>query len=169
MQEQEKKQQVSSSKTRDLRDAAFFALTQKAADIIFEHLTIGNSNRNKLNKLWMENRRKEGANPCYRQTADGLYLELYYGKPLWLWTPWGKWGFCGSDSGSWENILPSLLERLGATLHQPLWTSEEGEFGPVFALHKVDDMPLPDPVELDRAAYTSYEESRTAWEELIKK
>jgi hypothetical protein len=164
--EQEAKERAS-SKTRDLRDVAFYALTRKVADIIFEYATsrVGDSNSD---KPWMEDRRKEGVNPFYNQTADGLYLELYYGMPSSLWTPWGKWGFGGSGSGSWENILPSLLERFGATLHQPLRTSKMGEFGPVYALHKVDDKPLPDSVELDNSAYASYEDSKTAWEELAK-
>lgn len=171
--EQEEKKRAF-SKTRDLCDAALYALTRKVADIIFEHaiseyaiLRFGDPNR--LDKPYMEDRRKEGANPFYNQTADGLYLELYYGMPSSLWTPWGKWRFGGSGSGScWENILPSVLKRFGATLHQPLRTNTMGVFGPVYALHKVDDTPLPDPVELDNAAYASYEDSRVAWEELTK-
>jgi hypothetical protein len=43
-----------------------------------------------------------------------------------------------------------------------------GEFGQVYALHKVDETPLPDPVELDNAAYASYEDSVAALEELTK-
>lgn len=164
--EQEEKQRAS-SKTRDLHDAAFYALTRKVADIVFEYATSRAGDRNR-DKPWMDDRRKEKANPFRNQTVDGLFLEFYYDRPLSLWTPWGEWHFRGSGSGSWEHILPSLLERFGATLHQPLRTSKMGEFGPVYALHKVDDTPLPDPVELDNAAYTSYEDSKAAWEELTK-
>lgn len=153
---QEEKRRAS-AKIRDLRDAAFYALTRKAADIIFSS-----------GGPPMEDRRKDGANPYYCQTADGLYLELYYGMPASLWTPWGEWRFSGSGCGSWENILPSLLERFGATLHQPLRTSTMGEFGPVYALHKIDDMPLPDPIELNKAAYASYKDSKAAWKELTE-
>lgn len=80
--------------------------------------------------------------------------------------PWGKWGFGGSGSGSWDDILPNLLERLGATIHQPLRHSRMGEFDPVYALHQIDGVVLPEPVELDNSAYTTYEEVRKAWEEL---
>ena len=165
--EQEEKRQYASSKTRDLHDGAFYTLTRKVADIIFGY-TIPHANDPNRNKPRMDNRRREKANPFYNQTADGLYLELYYGMPSSLWTPWGKWNFGGCDDGAWKNILPSLLERFGSTLHQPLRTSKMGQFGPVYALHKVDDMPLPDPIELDNAAYASYKDSIAAWEELTK-
>ncbi len=156
-----------SEKVRNLRDSAFYALTRKVADIIFEYVTTvpGDSSRDKPYK---EDRRKEGANPYYNQTSEGLYLELYYGTPSSLWTPWGKWNFGGSGGGSWNSILPSLIERFGATLYQPLRRSKMGEFGPVYALHKVDDTPLPDPVELKNSAYVSYKDLNAVWEELTK-
>ena len=153
------------SKTRDIRDAAFYGLTRKVADTIFDLIKMDTGDPDGY-KSSMEDRRKDPANPYYNQTADGLFLEFYYGMPSSLWTPWGEWGFGGSGSGYWDNILPLILEQFGATLHQPLRNSSMGEFGPVYALHKVGDTPLPDPVELDNAAYTPYEDSHTAWEEL---
>jgi hypothetical protein len=155
------------SKTRDLYDAEFYALMRKVADIILGYTTskVGDPDRD---KPWVEDWRNETVNPFYNQTADGIYLELYYGMPSRLWTPWGKWKFIGSGSGSWENITPSLLERFGATLHLPLRTDKMGEFGPVYELHKVDDTPLPDPIRLNHTSYDSYEKLKVAWGELTR-
>lgn len=159
------KSQRAPSKTRNIRDVTFYGLTRKVADTVFELIESQISDPDGY-KSSMEDRREERVNPYYNQTADGLFLELYYGMPSSLWTPWGKWGFGGSGSGYWDTILPLILERFGATLHQPLRRSSMGEFGPVYALHKVGDTPLPSPIELDNAAYASYEDSRAAWEEL---
>ena len=164
-----RKEQVGSqrapSKTRDIRDATFYELTRKVADTIFELIEMETGDPDGY-KSSMDDTRKEPANPYYNQTADGLFLEFYYGMPSSLWTPWGEWGFGGSGSGYWDSILPLILEQFGATLHQPLRTSSMGQFGPVYALHKVGDVSLSDPVELDNAAYTTYDDSRLAWEEL---
>ena len=159
------KRQRASSRTRSLCDAKFYQLTREVANIIFTLTESETSDPNGY-RLNMEDRRNEWANPFYSQTADGLFLELYYGMPSSLWTPWGKWGFGGSGGGCWDTILPLILERFDATLHQPLRRSSMGEFGPVYALHKVGDTPLPNPIELDNAAYASYKDSRAAWEEL---
>lgn len=163
--EEQAKSQRAFSKIRSLCDAEFYQLTRKVADIIFTLIEAETSDPNGYRSN-MEDRRNERANPFYNQTADGLFLELYYGMPSSLWTPWGKWDFGGSGGGCWNTLLPLILERFGATLHQPLRRSSMGEFGPVYALHKVSDTPLPNPIELDNAAYASYEDSRAAWEEL---
>ncbi len=162
--EQTKNQQAS-SRIRSLYDAEFYQLTRAVADIIFALIKPETDNPNGY-RLIMHDRRNGEANPFYNQTADGLFLEIYYGMPSSLWTPWGKWDFGGSGSGCWNTILPLILERFGATLHQPLRRSSMGEFGPVYALHKVDNTPLPNPIELDNAAYASYEDSHAAWREL---
>lgn len=160
------KNQRMSSRTRDLRDTEFYRLTREVADIIFKVIESENSGSDGY-KTDMEDRRNEMPNPFYNQTADGLFLEIYYSMPSSLWTPWGKWGFGGSGGGYWDTILPLLiLERFDATLYQPLRRSNMGEFGPVYALHKVNNTPLPNPVELDNNAYASYEDSRATWKEL---
>lgn len=164
-----RKEQVGSqrapSKTRDIRDVIFYGLTRKVADTVFELIGSQISDPDGY-KSSMEDRRKERVNPYYNQTSDGLFLEFYYGIPSSLWTPWGNWRFGGDGCGYWESILPLILEQFDATLHQPLRRGSMGEFGPVYALHKVGDVSLPDPIELDNAAYTSYDDSRLAWEEL---
>lgn len=41
-----------------------------------------------------------------------------------------------------------------------------GEHGPVYALRRIDDVTLPEPVELMRSAYASYEEAHDTWKRL---
>lgn len=149
-------------RTADLYDFDLYMAARKVTDLVFEHA------RESLRKgEFLKDRRSEGANPFYNQTANGFFLEFYYGKPGSLWTPWGKWSFTGSSSGGVG--IGSLLQDLEATLYEPERTSNLGTFGPVYAIHKIDKIVLPDPVELDPSAYSSYEESKTAWEELTKR
>ncbi len=148
-------------RTGNLNNISLYALTRKVADIIFEYTAetyVGD-------KPTMEDRRNQEVNPYYNQT-DGLFLELYYGMPSRLWTPWGRWSFGGSGFSSWKKIIPEIIKRFEMTIHQAEIQSNMGVFGPVYALHKVDDTPLPDPIELDRVCYASYEEMKKAWEEL---
>lgn len=156
-----------SKKIADLHDLGLYTLTRKVADIVFEYAAT--SYKTLGDKPFMEDRRNEEVNPYYNQTADGLYLELYYGQPLRIWTPWGQWGFGGSGGGWWDTTLPIILERLGATMYQELRRSQMGEFGPVYALYKVDEVALPKPFELDNAAYTPYDKVEAAWGELTER
>jgi hypothetical protein len=137
------------------KSTELYALTRKAADTIFEY------------DKQLEDRRKDEVNPYYHQTQNGVFMEMYYGHPSAFWTPWGQWRFGGSSFGGAEYLKP-LLERFGATVHKPEVIDAMGQHGPIYALHKVDDIPLPEPVELDRAAYVTYEVCKEAWKELTE-
>jgi hypothetical protein len=118
-------------------------------------------------RLWME-RRNESPNDFYDQTTSGLFLELYYGMPSILWTPWGKYNLGGSGSGRWEIVVSKLVERLGGTLHraqryEPSW----GEIGEVYALSKIDDLALPLALVRPRDEYMPYEEAKRSWAEIV--
>lgn len=158
---------VVKQKVADLYDFDLYQAARRVADVIFEY--IDPRFDPKSDKPWKDDRRREEVNPYHHQTANGLFLEFYYGSPSSLRTPWGEWHFSGSGSGSWEKITPELLKRFGATLHEPERTSQMGVFGPVYALHKVDEVTLPEPTELDPLAYASYDEAKEAWEELTKR
>ncbi len=162
---EEEKPQQATEKKRKLDDFELYTLIRHIADLILSYANKGTEN----GRIWVEDRRKEGSNPYYNQTADGLFLEFYYGHPSKLWTPWGEWEFTGSGSGNWEPFLPEILERLGAELHEPERHSKMGVFGPVYALRKVDDTVLPDPIALDNKAYDSYEDVNKAWKKLTEK
>ena len=137
-----------------------FQAARNIADMIFEYAND--------DKIRLEDRRKESANPFYSQTRSGLYLEMYYGKPSTLWTPWGKWGFGGSGSGSWATIMPEILRRLGATVHIKKTNTENGTFGPVYAIHSFDGMVLPEPETCPRTEYFTYEVSKAEWNGLAE-
>jgi hypothetical protein len=144
-----------------------YELTHEVINIIFEYTT---SEIDPFNdKPYMHDLRKNiKPNPFYNQTADGLYLEFYYGAPVALWTPWGKLKFASSGCGCWESIIPGLLQRFDAKMYEELKKNRMGEFGPIYALHKVDDMTLPSPLQLKKEEYRSYEDIEAEWQVLTK-
>lgn len=107
-------------------------------------------------------------NPYYRQTHRGFFLEYYYGSPAYLHTPWGELRL-GREAGRFTGDLDEFLGRLGATLYKPEVNNNQGTFGPVYAVHKIDDVELPDPIERPRDAYKEYKEVRAVWDELSRK
>jgi hypothetical protein len=142
-----------------LHDLERYTQARKIADLVFQYTSEDSQ---------VDDRREEEANPYYNQTHRGFFLEQYYGLPNKIWTPWGEYGFGGSGSGWDKKTLDKILQRLGATLHKPLKREEYGEVGPIYALHKIDDIELPDPVERPRKAYIPYKESKDAWRKLTK-
>jgi len=137
-----------------LRDFDLFVAARKIADLVHSYPN---------DQLWMLDRRNAAPNPYYKQTESGLFLEMYYGLPSRLWTPWGEWHFGGSGSGDWDPVHPVILARLGATEYQP----EMGYIGPVYAIHRVDgDITLPDPIVRPHEQYMSYKDALAAWEQM---
>lgn len=138
---------------------------RRVADLIFEYVS---PEWRVTNRPYQADRRDERTISVYNQTRRGFFLEAYYGALNRLWTPWGEYGFGGSGSGSWEEVTPQILERLGATLYQPEEYREWGVVGPVYALHRIDDVVLPDPAEQPRSAYRTYEEVRKTWDDFTR-
>ncbi|HEX8974828.1 MAG TPA: hypothetical protein VF817_05115 [Patescibacteria group bacterium] len=153
--------------TKDNQVSSFqlYMAARAIADLVYEYASPEVS---RADGIWLDDRRNEGVNPYYSQTSSGLFLELYYGQPGSIHTPWGKWGCWGSGSGSWEKKMPELLERLGATVHKELLRNSQGEFGPIYALHRVGDLVLPDPVVRARGEELSYETAKAEWERLTR-
>lgn len=107
--------------------------------------------------------RAERPNPCQEHTEQGFVLEIYYGAPDRLHTPWGTWLFFRSLTGNWDAILPGILSRLGATLHRPLEQTRMGEFGPFYALTSIDGQALPPLVLCAKAKRLNYDEAVADW------
>lgn len=149
-----------------LTDFTRYSQARKIADIVFEYAS-DDVNRS-LDKIWMQDGRNQGTNPYYMQTHRGFFLEAYYGQLSKLWTPWGKYGFGGSGSGSWEEVTPVILDRLGAVEKVPERNTEQGTIGPIYTVHKVDKIVLPDPVERPRSLYVPYEDVDKAWKSLTQ-
>ena len=147
-----------------LNDLGRFSQARQIADIVFEYVTrkAGDIREG----IWMEDRRGEDANPYYNQTHRGFFLEGYYGQISNLWTPWGKYGFGGDGSGSWKKATPEILERLGATEHMPETDTEMGTIGPIWAVHRIDGVEVPDPVERPGSQFIPYKEADAAWDAL---
>lgn len=109
-----------------------------------------------------------GINPFCNQTDSGLFLEYYYGTPIGVWTPWGCWQFVwrfGCSGNPWPKILKRVLERLGATEFMPFMPRNvsHGVIGPVYAIHKVDDIELPEPKVREHQNYWASEMVKEAW------
>lgn len=149
-------------KTADIHDLALFIQMRKIADIIFDTMAANP-------KVRMEDERSESANPYYNQTANGFFLEFYYGKPSSLWTPWGKYSIKGSSSGECDKEILIILDRLGAEVHEEGRQESIGYIGPVYSLHKIDGVDLPEPVILNNKAYSSYNEINESWAKLEAK
>lgn len=135
------------NKTTELLERHAVAPTpeaRKIADIIFTYAHT-EAGRSDISSPWLEDRRKELVNCYYNKTKSGYFLELYYEQPGYLWTPEGTWNFAGSGSGSWDKIMPEVLARFDAEEILAHYTTEMGEYGPVYALHSIDGEPLPTP------------------------
>lgn len=145
-------------------DLTRYTQARRVADVVFEFVS---RNAGDLGDgIWVEDRREEEVNPFYHQTHRGFFLEQYYSNPSKLWTPWGEYGFAGSGS-SWDDISrKKLLERLGATIYRPQQNTNYGVVGPIYALHKIDDIELPEPVARPRSAYKEYDEIKNIWRKL---
>jgi hypothetical protein len=118
---------------------------------------------------WLDDRRDEEVNPYYSQTEQGIFLEIYYGRPGKIWTPWGQWTCWGSSSGDWTKALPQMLERLGATVVQDRQIIKGyGEVGPVYAIHRVDELELPEP-KVRTSKPLPYNESKRLWRDMVEK
>ncbi len=118
-------------------------------------------------ELWMEPR-GDGPNAFYCQTSSGLFLEEYYGMPNALWTPWGKLDIGGSGSGNWDETTAIVVKRLGGIPYRlARYDPDIGEIGAVWALSKVDDLPLPEAVARPREDFVKYEASNTAWSAIV--
>jgi len=106
-------------------------------------------------------------NPYYKQTHRGFFLEDYYGTPLWLHTPWGEFRLRGAGE-DFRGDKGEFRKRLDVTAHKPRVDNQMGTFGPIYAVHKIDDVELPDPVERPRSAFKPCEEVNEAWDTLAR-
>jgi hypothetical protein len=118
-------------------------------------------------RLWLE-RRTDPPNPYYNQTAAGLYLELYYGMPNRLWTPWGQHHLGGSGSGRWDDVAAMLVKRLGGALYRERkYEPSIGAIGEVYALCEVDGSPLPVASLRPREAFVDYHDCKRSWNDHV--
>ncbi|HBI33732.1 MAG TPA: hypothetical protein DEA43_00125 [Candidatus Moranbacteria bacterium] len=153
--------------TKDNQVSSFqlYMAARAIADLVYEYASPEVSG---VDGIWLEDRRAEGVNPYCSQTSSGLFLELYYGQPGSIHTPWGKWNCWGSGCGSWEEKIPELLKRLDATVYKELVRNSQGEFGPIYALHRIGNLILPDSVAKTRNEELSYETAKAEWKRLTR-
>lgn len=133
------------AEAQDLDDDQLYAQIQDIIKMFFEIVK-----RIDVDKKISVSRRNDDVNPYYDQTERGLFLEYYYGHPHKLWTPWGSLSFTASvgysSDAPWEAILSEYLQRLGAEVYLPEVNTRMGTYGPVYQIHKVDEVVLPTPI-----------------------
>lgn len=145
-------------------DYTTYKAVRALADLVFAEFykAGGSSDPASRAEAWLEDRRNESVNPFYDQTENGLVLELYYGLPSKIHTPWGGWSFTGSGSSprDWfEDLVQTITEQTQATVHCP----SMGRHGPWFALGKIGDYQCGPAVPREIAAYLPYESARDIW------
>lgn len=144
-----------------------YVAARRVADILTEEINRAKKAGARLNATIKGD--GGGANPFYSQTESGLFLEYYYRSPSQVWTPWGYWKFVWDVSYSgdpWPKILDRVLSRLGATMYSPERNESYGTVGPVYAIHKVDKMQLPEPKVRERQNYLDREVAKKAWHKM---
>lgn len=117
---------------------------------------------------WLQDRRGESVNPYYSQTASGLFLEIYYGIPGKIWTPWGYWGCWGSGTVS-QSATDRFMSHLTLGLHQELKIIQMDEIGPIYKILAVESDAIPEPAVRDRSDYLDYEAAMTGWKAMLKR
>lgn len=143
-------------------DYALYCTIRQIADLVFAKLVKhnGSTDPSSPHDLWLEDRRGESVNPFYGQTSRGLFLEMYYGLPSTLHTPWGKWGFVGSGSGDFTVMVQDLLGELGPVYTaSPKKITDMGEFGPVYSIKGLAQ-------HLDPVDYLHYDAANDIWDEM---
>ncbi len=145
-----------------------FIAMRKIANIFFEELDAHQDNGVKADYQDPE------ANCMFHQTESGLFLEYYYGAPSSLWTPWGRWDFIINVSQSGLHSMDEILQKFNARLGAVVYTREqycpsEGSYGPVYSLHKVDDLVLPEPRVRERLDFSEHSVVHAVWKRMAEK
>lgn len=150
---------------------ATYKAVRALADLVFAefHKAGGSTNAGASAAAWLEDRRYQSVNPFYNQMASGLVLELYYGLPAQIHTPWGEWAITGSgsSSGDWfwfDRLVETIAKQTDATLAQAERIDDMGHHGPWFAIGCVGDYKCGPSVTRKPSDYLTYEAARDAWE-----
>lgn len=151
-----------------IEDDNLYLAVRKIVDIFYEEVA-----RWDVNHLISVTFTDDGVNPFYNQTEIGLFVEYYYGHPSKVWTPWGYFHFTGSvgysGNAPWDDISDNFTRRLGATLYLPEKNTKAGTYGPVYAVHTVDSINLPEPKVRERQNFLEYEVAKNAWKNMSKR
>lgn len=105
--------------------------------------------------------RQDAPNSVYDHTKQGLILEMYYGTPSRLYTPWGGLdliGCCASNGGGrgWDGVLQDMKAKVGLELFKEEIIDTMGHHGPWYAITSVEhhrpkvDLQLPAPIRTGR-------------------
>jgi hypothetical protein len=148
---------TATQKTAQLNDFDLYCFCREIADMVCEIL--------ERHGIPFEDRRSSLCSADGAQTANGFFIEEYQGVVQSLWSPWGHWQFIGSSSGSapaWEAAWAEIRQLFGATLYKPMErVAGVGPVGPIFAISRIGDKPLPAAVALDK---TGFDRPTTIWE-----
>ena len=167
------------------RKYQFFVLMLKAVDVVYEYakrdegphemIPLSRIGYHRFRELLSTPvdpvlKRCFEIDPRFRQTEAGLFLEFDRGIPFALWTPWGWFRFRGDAWGNWEKLNPTILQRLGTTFFDKVEGTLPlgGIFAdPVYAVHQIDGIKLPEPVLREADDFISYDQAKKEWREMM--
>lgn len=133
-----------------LSDLTRFTQARRIGDIVFEYVE-GEPGQG---GIWMRNNRDQEPNPCLCQTLRGFFLEITLGSPNILWTPWGQYVFGGGGTRWPKEPVNEILDRLRADMYKRTSFNETtGIASPIYAVHEVDGILLPNPIERPKRQY----------------
>lgn len=109
---------------------------------------------------------RDGPNPRH-PTKEGLVLEMSYGQPQDIHTPFGALRILNGGRGDWEKVFDAIKEPLGLKLLRPLERRATGEFGPYWAITQWQDLKIPMPVYRTPSERIPYETVKAVWASFI--
>jgi hypothetical protein len=144
---------------------------RRVADFFFTYLDTdvhGTGKKPRVVDMRQQGPRREQWRQSLGQTHQGILVELSYDNiPHALYTPWGKWEIARRYSGQLtDDERDGLLKRLGATLFAEAVLTEVGYFGRVYALHRLGEEVLPNPVA--RPPARDFKPLSEAWKQMTK-
>ncbi|MBI4004975.1 hypothetical protein HY358_02465 [Candidatus Roizmanbacteria bacterium] len=117
---------------------------------------------------WVEDRTSFEPIGTQGQMGKGLVLEVYRDIPESLWTPWGLWWFIGNAESptGWSEERKKFFAHLAVGPYEP---ASERPLGTLYAVLRVENEVLPQPVERQRSEYLSYHELAVEWQRLTRR
>lgn len=110
-------------------------------------------------------------NAAHSQMKQGMLLEYNGLLPERIWTPWGRWrlvrGFSYPSGVDFDRVNQPLLSRLGAKEFDREGGRDTEYL--IYALHRVDDLMLPDPELREGKEYIDAAEAHAQWRELTQR
>jgi hypothetical protein len=109
----------------------------------------------------------DGPNAGCAQTKNGLILEVYYGMPSFIHTPYGRWKILGNGSGAWQPVIEALKSSLD--LEKISKVPDKNKYGQLWAIRKWNNIRLDPPFFCSKQERTSVKKVAQVWSAFVAK